>query len=116
MAMSPEQRQRMNELCHRIQIENDQKKFTVLAEELLQLMESAEPRSESESQRGRGHQSKRSGTPPPRLRPHNSTLRCNVCVRNTTLVLRRSPSMLRCLPRATGSSITSKRLHQLLLR
>ena len=44
--MTPEQRERMNELCRRIQNEKDQKKFSALCEELNRLLEKADERLE----------------------------------------------------------------------
>jgi hypothetical protein len=42
--MTPEERERMNELCRQIQIEKDPAKFSALVEELNKLLEEKEER------------------------------------------------------------------------
>jgi hypothetical protein len=47
--MTPEERERMNELCRQIQDEKGQKKFSALIEELNQLLANKDERLEKSS-------------------------------------------------------------------
>jgi hypothetical protein len=49
--VTPEQRERMNELCRQIQVEQDQKKFIALVQELNDLLEQKEHRLEKQTSR-----------------------------------------------------------------
>jgi hypothetical protein len=48
--MTAEERERMNELCRQIQVEQDQKKFSDLCEQLNRLLENKDERLQKTSQ------------------------------------------------------------------